>query len=118
MEAIARALVYAAVYIDCRAEDGDEMYLDQDVKALESIASILRHATAEEEDQLAAAAEFALAERTGVLTPPTGFRPRLFALDGGDARRRLGRQSACRRRTRPERLSRLPVGVSLTRRAV
>ncbi len=73
MEAIARALVYAAVYIDCRAEDGDEMYLDQDVKALESIASILRHATAEEEDQLAAAAEFALAEVLAFSHPRPDF---------------------------------------------
>jgi hypothetical protein len=62
MEVIAGALVYASVYINCRAEDGDEMYLDEDVKALEGIASLLRHATSEEEDQLAAAAERALAE--------------------------------------------------------
>jgi hypothetical protein len=73
MEAIARALIYAAVYIDCRAEDGDELYLDEDVKALEGIASFLRHATEEEEDQLAAAAERALVEERALPHPRPRF---------------------------------------------
>src|SRR5262245_51744306 len=62
MEAVAGALVYAAVYINRRLEDGDETYLDQDLKALESIGGFLRHATWEEQDELAAAAERELAK--------------------------------------------------------
>jgi hypothetical protein len=73
MKANADALVYAAVYINCRGEDGDEIYLDQDVKALESIASLIRHATEEEEDQLAAAAERALAEELASARPRPDF---------------------------------------------
>jgi hypothetical protein len=62
MDAIASALVYAVVYINRRLEDGDETYLDQDVKALESIGGFLRHATWKEQDELAAAAERELAK--------------------------------------------------------
>ncbi len=73
MEAIARALIYAAAYINRRAEDGDETCFDEDVIALKSIAGRLRHATAEEEDELAAAAERALAEELASSHPQPKF---------------------------------------------
>jgi hypothetical protein len=60
MNAIADALVYAVTYINLRGGD-DEVDDDGDVGALESIAALLRSASAEEEDALAAAAERALA---------------------------------------------------------
>ena len=60
MEKLADALVFAVSYINCRDEDGDETYLDEDVNALESLASIIREATPAEQDALAAAAKRAL----------------------------------------------------------
>lgn len=60
MEKLADALVYAVSYINCRDEDGDETYLDEDVKALEWLAHILRQTTDAEQDALAAAAKRAV----------------------------------------------------------
>ena len=73
MEAIAGALVYAVVYINRRLEDGDETYLDQDVNALESIGGFLRHATWQEQDELAAAAERELARERASPHPRAEF---------------------------------------------
>lgn len=60
MDAIADALVYAAVYINLRGADDDE-FADDDVGALESIAAFLHSTTPADQDALAAAAERALA---------------------------------------------------------
>jgi hypothetical protein len=73
MEAIAGALVYAVVYLNQRLEDGDEMYVDQDIKALESIGGFLRHASWEEQDELAAAAERELAKELASPHPRADF---------------------------------------------
>jgi hypothetical protein len=61
MKAIADALVLAVVHINCRGEEGDDELLDEDVGALEGIASCLRNCNPAEEDALAAAAERAAA---------------------------------------------------------
>jgi hypothetical protein len=70
MRALADALVYAATYINCRAASEDD---DGDVEALESIAGSLHEATPAEEDELAAAAERALAEEVASKTPRPDF---------------------------------------------
>src|SRR5262245_41964678 len=73
MDAIADALVYAVTYINCRGEDGDEEFLDDDVGALESIAACLRNTTPAEQDALATAAERALAEERSSRKPRPKF---------------------------------------------
>ena len=73
MEAIAGALVYAVVHLNLRGEDGDETYLDADVKALESVGGFLRRATTEEQDALAAAAEAELAKELASRRPRPEF---------------------------------------------
>jgi hypothetical protein len=60
MEKLADAVVYAVSFINCRDEDGDETYRDEDVKALEWLAHILHQTTDAEQDALAAAAKRAL----------------------------------------------------------
>ena len=60
MRALADAVVYAVTYINLSEDEGDA-HLDDDVGALESIADMVREATAAELDALAAAAERALA---------------------------------------------------------
>jgi hypothetical protein len=54
MKSIADALVYAVTYINLIGAK-DEVYDDDDVNALESIAGMLNSATEEEQDALAAA---------------------------------------------------------------
>jgi hypothetical protein len=67
MNSIADALVYAVTYISLRESNDDG---DDDVGALESIATILQAATKEEEDALAAAAQRALeAEKNWIARP-------------------------------------------------
>ena len=61
MKSISDALVYSVIYINNR-EDPEEEFIDDDVDALESVAAILRSATEEEKNELAAAAERGLAE--------------------------------------------------------
>lgn len=73
MEAVAGALVYAVVYLNRRLEDGDETYLDADIKAIESIGGFLRHATWQEQDELAAAAERELAKERASPHPRADF---------------------------------------------
>jgi hypothetical protein len=73
VDAIAGALVYAVVYLNLRGEDGDETYLDADVKALEGIGGFLRHATPEEQDALAAAADAELAKERAASRPRPEF---------------------------------------------
>ena len=63
----------AVAYINRRLEDGDEMYLHQDMKALESIGGFLRHATWDEQDELAAAAERELAKERADAHPRPEF---------------------------------------------
>ena len=60
MKSLADALVYAVAYISVW-DDRDEEYLDEDVGALESIATFLEDSTDAERDTLAEAAERALA---------------------------------------------------------
>ena len=72
MKALADAIVYAATYIDLR-EDESEESLDDDVGALESIASDLHEATTEEQDALAAAAQRALAAELAAPQPRDAF---------------------------------------------
>jgi len=65
MKALADALVHAVTYINC-LPDPTEEHVDDDVHALEDIATLLRDSTEEEKDALAAAAERAFAaESTG-----------------------------------------------------
>ena len=73
MEAIAGAVVYAVVYLTHRLEDGDETYLDADTKALSGIGAFLQHATREEQDALAAAAELELAKEQAAPHPRPDF---------------------------------------------
>jgi hypothetical protein len=74
MQAVADALVYAVLYINCRSlEDSESRYDDGDVGALESIAGFLRDATPAEEDALAAAAERALAAELASPQPRPEF---------------------------------------------
>ncbi len=61
MKAIADALVHAVAYINC-LPDPTEEHLDDDVHALEDIASYLQGATEEAKDALAEAARRAFAE--------------------------------------------------------
>jgi hypothetical protein len=62
MKSIADALVFAVYYINCRTyEKGDELYADDDVRALESIAGYLAEASRSEQEALAEAAERAIA---------------------------------------------------------
>ena len=56
MKSIAEAVVYATTFINLR-DDRDDMFLAEDVDALESIADLLSEATEQEKDELAAAAE-------------------------------------------------------------
>ena len=67
MNSIADALVYAVASIVCReeCEDSDEC----DDEAISHIMAYLSHATPEEEDALAAAAERALAEERSLHYP-------------------------------------------------
>ena len=60
MNAIADALVYAVTYINLRGSN-ESVHDDGDVAALESIAGMLKSATKEEKNALAAAVERALA---------------------------------------------------------
>jgi hypothetical protein len=64
LKTLADALVYSVVYINVKGNPIDEDDCedeDADVGALESIAGFLSHATDEEKDALAAAANRALA---------------------------------------------------------
>jgi len=56
MKALADALVYSVTYINCLPDPAEE-HLDDDVHALEDLATFLRGATEEEKDALAAAAQ-------------------------------------------------------------
>jgi hypothetical protein len=69
MEKLADAVVYAVSYINCRDEDGDETYLNEDVKSLEWLAHILQRASDAEQDALAAAAKRALAAELAAGAP-------------------------------------------------
>jgi hypothetical protein len=61
MKALAKAIVFAVVYIDHR-DSQEPTALDDDVKALESIAAVLADCSDEEKNALAKAAEDALTE--------------------------------------------------------
>jgi hypothetical protein len=67
MDSIADAIVYAAAYIGCReeSEDSDQ----EDGSAIGHVTAYLSHATTEEEDALAAAAERALREEKSLHHP-------------------------------------------------
>lgn len=66
MKALADAIVYAVTYINC-LPDPTEEHLDEDVHALENIATYLHAATEVEKDALAVAAQKAFAlEQTGL----------------------------------------------------
>ena len=67
MNSTTNALVYAVAHISCReeCEDSDEC----DDAAISHIMAYLSHATPEEEDALAAAAERALAEEQSLHHP-------------------------------------------------
>ena len=73
MDAIADALVYAVAFIHCHGDENDDELQDQNVKALESIAAMLRQATPAEQDALAAAAERALAAELASPRPRADF---------------------------------------------
>ncbi|HEV3143969.1 MAG TPA: hypothetical protein VGZ47_08810 [Gemmataceae bacterium] len=73
MQAIADALVYAVVYINCRPFDENASRLDDDVRALDSIGAFLQLAGVKEEDALAAAAERALAAEQSAPSPRPEF---------------------------------------------
>jgi hypothetical protein len=72
MRALADAVVYAVTYIDLRPDEREEL-LDHDVGALESIAAYLEHASEEEKNALAAAAERALAAELASPQPRDKF---------------------------------------------
>ena len=67
MDSIADAIVYVAAYISCRGESEDTG--EDDDSAIEQIRAYLSHATPEEEDALAAAAERALREEQSLDNP-------------------------------------------------
>ncbi len=67
MDSVADAIVYAAAYIACRDEDED--LSEEDDSAIGHIMAYLSHATTEEEDALAAAAERALKEERALHHP-------------------------------------------------
>jgi len=69
MKSIADTLVFAVAHIGCRDDENDEKYLDDDVRALEQIAFLLGATSPAEQDELAAAAERALAEEQSSLQP-------------------------------------------------
>lgn len=71
MNAIADALVYAVAYINCRNNEGDDDRAD--VRALESIAGFLANSTSAEQDELAAAANRALAAEKRMAKPREHF---------------------------------------------
>lgn len=56
MQALADALVFAVTYISLLPDERTE-FVDHDVRALESIASYLQHASPAEQDALAEAAQ-------------------------------------------------------------
>jgi len=61
MKALAEALVHAVTYINC-LPDPNEEHADEDVRALEEMATYLADSTDEEKDALAAAAQRAFEE--------------------------------------------------------
>ena len=69
MKAIADAIVYAAAYIDSRDQRDEFDDDDSDESAMSHIMAYLSHATPEEEDALAAAAERALKEEQSLHHP-------------------------------------------------
>jgi hypothetical protein len=73
MDAIADALVYAVTFINSRGDEDDDDSLDEDVGALESIASCLQSITPAEQDALASAAERALAAEKTLKRPRKKF---------------------------------------------
>lgn len=62
MDSLANAIVYALAHIHCRDEGEDLVENEDDDSAIAHIMAYLFHATPEEEDALAAAAERALKE--------------------------------------------------------
>ena len=68
MKAIADAIVYAAAYIDSQ-DQREEFDDDSDESAIAHIMAYLSHATPEEEDALASAAERALKEEQSLHHP-------------------------------------------------
>jgi hypothetical protein len=73
MKAIADALVLAVTYINCRPFDAYETQLHDDVGTLDSIAAMLRAATIEEQDAVAAAADRAMAAEQASSSPRPDF---------------------------------------------
>lgn len=73
MNAIADAIVYAAAYIDSRDQRVEFDDDDSDESAIAHIMAYLSHATPEEEDALAAAAERALKEEQSLHHPQQGM---------------------------------------------
>jgi hypothetical protein len=69
MDSIANAIVYAVAYIHCRDEGEDLVEDEDDDSAIAHIMAYLSHATPEEEDALAAAAERALKEEQSLHHP-------------------------------------------------
>ena len=67
MDSIADAIVYAVAHISCR--DESEESVEDDDSALGHIMAYLSHATPEEKDALAAAAERALREEQSLHHP-------------------------------------------------
>ena len=69
MDSIADAIVYAVAYIH-RRDDGEDLVEDDDDDlAIAHIMAYLSHATRQEEDALAAAAEMALKEEQSLHRP-------------------------------------------------
>ena len=69
MNAIADSIVYAVAYIHTRDEREELVEEDEDDSAIAHIMAYLSHATPEEEDALAAAAERALKEEQSLHHP-------------------------------------------------
>ncbi|TWT40091.1 hypothetical protein [Botrimarina hoheduenensis] len=67
MDSISDAVVYAVAYLHCR--EAREGILDDDESALEHVMAYLSHATTDEENALAAAAERALLEEQSLERP-------------------------------------------------
>ena len=73
MKAIADGLVHAVTYINCRPFDAYETQLHDDVGTLDRIAAMLRAATIEEQDAVAAAADRAMAAEQAASSPRADF---------------------------------------------
>jgi hypothetical protein len=73
VQAIADALVLAVTYINCRPFDAYETQIHDDVGTLDIVATMLRAATIEEQDAVAAAAERAMAAEQASSSPRADF---------------------------------------------